>query len=133
MPSHVASLYPRATTGRSKTSCVHHHARTALTLPLDEVLQPNRCLATANNALDDLAPLKPLIPALLLDLIRLQFLAGQTLRKDALLKAPDLLDVVVDALHALVALEELVGLVGVVQMGEVLPFDVEALEEKDVQ
>ena len=38
------------------------------------------------------------------------------------------LDVIVDALEALVALQKLVSLIRILEMGESLPFDVEALE-----
>ena len=50
-----------------------------------------------------------------------------------LARLPDLvrLDVVIDALVALEALQEFVRLVGVVQMREILPFDVGALRKFD--
>jgi hypothetical protein len=52
-------------------------------------------------------------------------------REDVVLDRPDALDEVVDPLEALVAagLEEGVSLFGVVEVGVVLPFDDEALEE----
>jgi hypothetical protein len=72
-----------------------------------------------------------------IDMERLEILSRRLrIRKNAVLDRPYALDEVVDPLEALVTggLKEGVGLFGVVQMGVVFPFDVEALragERKD--
>jgi hypothetical protein len=80
-----------------------------------------------DDALDGSERLELLLLALLVDLQRLDVLTADTWRVDARLPLLVRLDVVVDALQPLEALEEVVCLVCVVQMRKVFPFDVEAL------
>ena len=99
------------------------------TRPFDEVLDASIDFALADDTLDDFVRIEVLLFAFLVDLERLDVLAG-----DAWGIEPHLVhfvgfDVVIDALETLVALQELVGLVGVVEMGKSFPLDVEALGE----
>lgn len=84
-------------------------------------------LALRDDALDGLVRLELLLLALLVEEQHLVVFAREVRRREPFLVRLVRLDVVVDALEAFEALEELVHLVGVVEMGEVLPFNVETL------
>lgn len=106
-------------------------------LPLDKVVGGlgailELTIAGANNALDGAALLEVLLDTLLLELVGLDLfgreLARSTTGLECGVASPDVLDVIVNTLEAFVALEELVGLLGVVEMGKAFPLDVEPLQ-----
>lgn len=86
-----------------------------------------------DDALDGSALLEIFLDALFLELVRLDFFRRDITCITSGLKrgvtSPDVFDVVVDALEAFVAFKELVAFLGVVEVGEAFPLDVEALRE----
>lgn len=86
-------------------------------------------LAGDNNAFHDFAPFEPFCFSFLLDVEELHFLFGNRfIGEDGFFGEENGFDVIVNAFEAFEALKEFVCFVGIMKMGEIFPFDVEALE-----
>ena len=86
------------------------------------------------DPLDNLVALVHILDTLLVDLILLNLLSGGfpffIFTLEALIDDPDFVDVILDPLETLVALEERVEFIGIVYMGISFPFDVETLSDQ---
>jgi hypothetical protein len=83
------------------------------------------------DPLDNLVALVHILDSLLVNLILLHLLSGGFVffifTLESLVDDPDFVDVILDPLETLVAFQERVEFIGIVNMGISLPFDVETL------